>query len=183
MSGHLTIVGQAPRSFPLPPTGDVWVINGPRAPERWDVLLQLHGLDHIRRVDDDGRIDRLMRLASEPDRRLIMFDPPDEYPMAEQYPLKNVLAGLPPERPYLTGSFALALAWALYEGYGRITLDGVQFWGSLDHWSPGEAWAVPCIEYHIGRLEALGREVRVPEGSGLFRHGENVYGYTGPGSV
>lgn len=181
MTRELVIVGQAARSLPHPPDADVWVVNGPRAPERWDVLLQLHGTDHIRQVDKDGEIQALMARAMFEGRRLVMFDPP--WPEAERYPLDVVLKALPPERPYLTSSFALAIAWAVLEGFERITLDGIQFFGSLDRWSPGEAWSVPCIEYHIGRAEAAGVEVVVPEGAGLFRFDEHVYGFTGPGAI
>ena len=180
----VVIVGQAPRSFTHHPSHEVWVVNGPRVPPRWDRLFQLHGLDHIRQVDRDGALWELLTHVDQlGGQRLVMYRACDELPAAERYPLTEVIDSLPAHRPYLTGSFALTIALAVHEGFRRIILDGVQFWGSLDHWSAGEAWAVPCIEYHIGRAEARGIDVQVPEGSGLFRHDNFVYGFEGPGSV
>lgn len=182
----VVIVGQGPRSIEHPDDAEVWVINGPRTPPRWDRLFQLHGVDHIHQVDTDGKIWALMTAATkEPGRRLVMYPgaaSTEGLGHAEAYPLHEILMGRG-NRQYLTGSFALAIALAVHEGFTEIDLDGVQFFGTLDHWGPGEAWAVPCIEYHIGRAEALGIMVDVPEGSGLFRHADFVYGFTGPGSV
>lgn len=183
MSKGLVIVGQAPRSFDHPADHEVWVINGPRTPPRWDRLFQLHGLDHIRQVDTDGKLwDLLTHVDQLNGQRLTMWRTYTGL-CAEPYPLGTVLEALPAHRPYLTGSFALTVALAVIEGFDRIVLDGVQFWGDLDHWSAGEAWAVPCLEYHIGRAEALGVKVDVPLESGLFRYSDVVYGFEGPGSV
>lgn len=184
----VAIVGQAPRSFEYPDDHQVWVINGPRTPPRWDRLFQLHGLDHIRDVDTEGDVWELMTHdATCEGRQLVMWDDPmTRTPLmkhATPYPLREITAGLPLGFHYLTSSFALAIALAVHEGARRIMLDGVQFHGSLDHWSAGEAWAVPCIEYHLGRASARGVDVVVPEGSGLFRFGDFVYGFEGPGSV
>lgn len=184
----VVIVGQAARSIEHPPDAEVWVINGPRVPPGWDRLFQLHGLDHIRQVDTDGKLwDLLTHVDVLGGQRLLMYPgvakgcPELD---AETYPLDMVVRGLPDHRhPYLTGSFALAIALAVVEDFERIMLDGVQFHGTLDHWSAGEAWAIPCIEYHLGRAEGLGVKVEVPPGSGLFRFEEFVYGFTGPGSI
>lgn len=178
------IVGQAPRSFPIADDHEVWAINGPRVPERWDVLFQLHGPDHIDQVDDNERIRALMDDAARVGglRLITTAAVAEDFPGAEVYPLEELMGDLLARR-YLTGSFAMAVALAVHERRPAIVLDGVQFHGTLDHWSAGEAWAVPCLEYHIGRAEALDIEVTVPPGCGLFAHSDFVYGLEGPGSV
>lgn len=173
----VVIVGQAPRSFDHPDDHEVWVINGPDLPPRWDRLFQLHGIDHIRRKHAK-LADRLPSIGG---GRLVMTGRADDPTNAATYLLDAVLASCP--RRYLTNSFALCIALAIAEGAVRIVLDGLMIPQGTGQWDAGESWIGPCIEYWIGRAEALGIEVVVPPGCGLFRGGEFVYGFEGPGSV
>ena len=175
----VVIVGQAPRSFEHPDDHEVWVINGPEFPPRWDRLFQLHGLEHITRKHKAGFLRKLGGI--EPPQRLIMTGRPDDPANAEPYPLGPVVDDC--GRRYLTNSFALAVALAVHEGAERIMLDGLMIPQGTGQWDAGESWIGPCIEYHLGRAEALGIDVEVPAGCGLFRSSDFVYGFEGPGSV
>lgn len=175
----VVIVGQGPRSFEHPDDHEVWVINGPLVPPRWDRLIQLHGPEHIRtKHAKDGVWDLMCkapRLVTTPAvARLI--------PGAEVYPIHE-FAVAPIWPIYLTNSFAMATALAIYEGATRIVLDGLMIPQGTGQWDAGESWIGPCIEYHLGRASALGIEVAVAPGCGLFRQGEFVYGFEGPGSI
>lgn len=188
----VVIVGQGPRAFEHPEDAEVWVINGPRFPPRWDRLYQLHGLDHL---EHKHGFDFLHWLAAiEPPRRLFMtrryaelmwrevgsFRGVFAIPAAERFPLEAVQAA---GGSYLTNSFPLVIEHAILEGAREITLDGVIWTGGNAQWGAGEGWAVPCVEYHLGRAAALGIKVRVPPGCGLFAQSDFVYGFEGPGAV
>lgn len=188
----VVIVGQAPRSFDHPDDHEVWVINGPHVPPRWDRLFQLHGLDHLQHKHFEKKDGvRAAMLEAVAHRRLIttpsvIADP--DFTKAEAYPLAEVADGhgvgnIEMPRRYLTGSFALAVALAVHEKAERIVLDGIMFGQDTLQWGASEGWAVPCLEYHLGRAEALGIDVEVPPGCGLFRASEFVYGFEGPGCV
>lgn len=173
------IVGQAPRAFHLGFADETWVVNGPWLPADWDILWQLHGLEHIRRRHGTKFLDILQ--AIEAPHRLFMTDMYSDIPAAEAFPISWLTdrAGR-----YLTGSVPTMIAYATEIGVRRITLDGMRFVaGSGHHWEDGEGWMVPCVEYHLGRARAKGVEVRVNPGSGLFAHDDFVYGFEGPGSV
>lgn len=174
----VVIVGQGPRSFDHPEDHEVWVINGPRFPPRWDRLFQLHGRDHIVHKHGDGFFEFTMGTI-EPPKRLYTTRTYPDFP-AERFPLERVVAAA---GDYLTNSFPLVIAFAVMEGATEIILDGVIWAGGAAQWGAGEGWAVPCTEYHIGRARALGVKVTVPPGCGLFIGSEWVYGFEGPGAV
>jgi hypothetical protein len=176
---RVVILGQAPRSFEHPDDAEIWVINGPRFPKRWDVLFQLHGLDHIEhKHGSDYLLSTLYNIW--PPKRLIMTRTHECLPRAERLDIDRLKASA---GDYLTGSFAIAIALAVVRGAREIILDGVMFAGGPAQWGAGEGWAVPCIEYHLGRAAALGVRHVVPAGCGLFAQKDFIYGFEGPGSV
>lgn len=175
----VTIIGQAPRAFPDAADSEVWVVNGPWLPERWDILWQLHGPEHIRRRHGRRFVRSLQDI--EAPRRLFMTARHDDIPAAEAFPIGWLTnrAGR-----YFTGSIPIMIAYAVEVGAVRITLDGMRFRpGTTGHWASGEGWMVPCVEYHLGRARARGVHVDVNAGSGLFAHDDFVYGFEGPGAV
>lgn len=175
---RVVILGCAPRSLPHPEDAEVWVVNGPRLPMRWDRLFQLHGLDHITHKHP-GFMDVLREIRSP--RRLYMTRTYETIPSAEAFPIERLKAEA---GSYLTSSFALLVAFAVMEGATEIILDGVMYTGGDSaQWGASEGWARPCLEYHLGRAAGLGVKLTVPPGGGLFMHGEFVYGFEGPGSV
>lgn len=204
----VVIVGCAPRSFEHPEDAEVWVVNGPRLPPRWDRLFQLHGLDHLIHKHGWRFVEALA--AIEPPRRLYMtrtYPEPSPYPgrdaeaelvewrrreaaftnvfvpaipAAERFPIERLKAAA---GDYFTNTFPMLIAFAVMEGFKEIILDGVMWSGGPAQWGAGEGWAVPCIEYHLGRAAALGVSCRVPKGCGLFAQRDFVYGFEGPGSV
>lgn len=180
---EVLILGQAPRAFPITTAAETWVVNGPWLPDQWDILWQLHGLEHIRRRHGARYIRRLqeMQLDRLHPQRLFMTAAHPDLPAAEAFPIDWLTerAGT-----YLTGSIPIMVAYATEIGVQRITLDGMRFIaGTTGHWEDGEGWMVPCVEYHLGRARAKGIEVTVNPGSGLFAHDGFVYGFEGPGSV
>jgi hypothetical protein len=180
---NVVIVGQAPRSVEHPDDHEVWVINGPVAPLRWDRLFQLHGVDHIDTKHARDRVWPLISAAREPGRRLIMtrtYPGDPRLGHAEAYPLDEVQLEC---RGYLTNSFALCIALAVHERAERIVLDGLMIPQGTGQWDANESWIGPCIEYHLGRADALGIDVEAPTGCGLFRGSDFVYGFEGPGSI
>lgn len=174
----VVILGVAPRAFEHPGDAEVWVINGPRMPPRWDRLFQLHGRDHLEHKHGTEFIWQLARISSP--RRLYMTETYYDIPAAERLDIERLKAEV---GDYLTSSFPIAIALAVLEGATEIVLDGVMWAGGPAQWGAGEGWAVPCIEYHLGRAAALGVKVRVPKGCGLFAHSDFVYGFEGPGAI
>lgn len=175
----VVIMGQGPRAFEHPEDAEVWVVNGPRLPLRWDRLFQLHGLDHIQHKHPEFYRDTLL-YHHYPGQRIFMTRTHQTVPAAEPFPIEAVKAAA---GDYLTSSFPLLIALAVLEGATEIILDGVMWAGGPAQWGAGEGWAVPCVEYHIGRARALGVKVTAPPGCGLFQQSNFVYGFEGPGSV
>jgi hypothetical protein len=172
---HVVICGQAPLSFVHPSEAEVWVINGPKLPPRWDVLFQLHGLHHIEQKHGTDYLEWLKTV--DPDRRLIM---PVQHCMrgAVAYPLRQIRERF---RAYLNNSVPLAIAYALYVGPpSKLWLDGMFY---LDGGKGEPDGSVRCIEYWLGVAEGMGVEVLVPPGCGLLEPQPHVYGFEGPGSV
>lgn len=174
-------MGQGPRSFEHPDDHEVWVVNGPALPARWHRLYQLHGLDHIRRKHPAFYSVLTAGDLVDPPRRLIMTDTHDEIPQAEAYPIEAVSGAFP--RSYFTNSFGLVLAHAIFDGATEIMLDGVMYGLDDAQWGADEGWAVACVEYWIGVAESRFIDVTVPPGAGLFRFGDFMYGFEGPGSA
>lgn len=174
----VVILGCAPRAFDHPADAEVWVVNGPRTPPRWDRFFQLHGLDHLEHKHGSGFVDWLALIR--PPKRLYMSEAHGIIPAAERLPIERIKleAG-----DYLTSSFPIVIAFAVMEGATEIILDGVMWSGGPAQWGAGEGWAVPCVEYHLGRAYGLGVGFRYPPGCGLFAHREFVYGFEGPGSI
>lgn len=183
---HVIICGQAPLSFIHPPEAEVWVINGPHFPPRWDVLFQLHGLHHIEEKHGTHYVEWLKGVATN-GGRLIM---PAGHLVrgAEAYPLAAIKGAY--ASAWLDSSFPLAIAFALYENtitdgaspVHELWLDGVLY-RPRGNDGGDEGWSVPCVSHWLGRAEGMGVKVRVPPGCGLLEPQPHVYGFDGPGSV
>lgn len=172
------MLGCAPRALEHPEDAEVWVVNGPAMPPRWDRLFQLHGIDHISQKHP-GYPAQLAEIRAP--KRLYMTRTYKWIPAAERFPIEELRAQA---GDYFTNSFPMLIAYAVMEGATEIILDGVMWVGGAQpQYGAGEGWAIPCIEYHIGRARALGVTVTVPPGSGLFAASHYIYGFEGPGSV
>lgn len=174
----VVIVGQAPRAMEHPADHEVWVINGPYFPPRFDRIFQLHGHEHIYAKHGAVFASTLNEYARTkkvymPIRNLGLFRNATPFPIQE----------LSKYYKYFTNSFALAIAFAILEGATEIILDGVMFSGGSPQWGAGEGWAVPCIEYWIGFAQGRGIKVSYPVGCGLFANSNFIYGFEGPGSI
>lgn len=203
---RVVIVGVAARAFEWDDDDEVWFINraavmyttkldewqGFRHPPRW---FHLHGPEHILAAEGPGQIESLKAVAAAGTYRVYM--PKAYYPGVIPFPYDQVIAdtqahiqklhssGEPysVDRglfgvPHLHNSFPLLIAFAILEGATHIVMDGVQFGPD----KPAEQWAVPAIEWQLGRAAGKGIKVSVPLGSGLMEP-HHIYGLEGPGCV
>lgn len=162
---NVVIVGQGPTALAHPDDHEVWVINGPRMPVRWDRLYQLHSLGHLRARHGEPFVDGLRAIG--PPHRLIMVSEHPDIPHAEAYPWDAVLAAQP-GTPWLTHSAPLLIAAAVHEGAEAIVLDGF-----TDR--PGLEAEKACVAYHVGVARGRGIQVTASPLYGLFPGGA-VYG-------
>lgn len=163
---RVAIIGQGPRSLAIPADHQVWVINGPTLPARWDRLYQLHSLQHLEQVRGRAFVDMLATIRAP--HRLVMASEHDTIPGAEMFPWLAVIAGAGP-RVYFTHSTPLLLAHALLEGADEILLDGFSD-------RPGLEAEKACVMYHVARCEAAGVPVTVTPAYNLFPGPTAVYG-------
>jgi hypothetical protein len=198
----VVIVGVAARAFQWAPDDEVWAVNraGMMYPRsrlaRW---FHLHGPQHILAAEGAEHLDWLKWTARPRFTSTGVVEPlpvvytprgeeqvPGSHPFPYRALLEDLGAELDPELdfgpdwqwPHMHNSFPLLIALAVMEGVAAITLDGVQF--GYDR--PAEAWAIPAIEWHLGRAAGKGIAVRVPLGSGLMVP-HHLYGLAGPGSI
>lgn len=162
----VAILGQGPRSLAVPDDHEVWVINGPNMPARWDRLYQLHSLEHLREVHGEQFLTWLRGI--EAPRRLVMVNRHREIPHAEGYPWAVALhwaAG----RPYFTHSTPLLIAQAVAEGATELLLDGFSDRPGLEH-------EKHCVAFHLGAAARSGVSVTVTPAYRLLPGPTAVYG-------
>jgi hypothetical protein len=162
----VAILGQGPRTLDIPADYQVWVINGPTFPVRWDRLYQLHSLQHLKQVHGPAFLEMLATIRAP--YRLVMTSTHATIPAAEAYPWKHLLATAGP-RWYFTHSTPLLLAHAWLEGADEILLDGFSD-------RPGLEAEKACVVYHVARCEAAGVPVTVTPAYNLFPGPTAVYG-------
>ena len=87
------------------------------------------------------------------------------------YPLDEIIAHF--NTKYFASSVCFSLAYAIYAGYEKIWLYGI------DH-TTGTCYVMQkaCVEYWIGRAVERGIEVVIPKGSALCKTmNGKLYGY------
>ena len=98
-------------------------------------------------------------------------------PTSMEYPLAEVIHKVASSRPYLIGTIAYMLAYAiLINKWKHIELYGCNL-------EAGEEWAYqrPCVEYYVGIAEGRGMKVDIIGSMGkvLTSPGDMLYGYLG----
>jgi len=199
----VVIVGVAARAFQWDEADEPWMVN--RAPVMYPLLprqylgrarwFHLHGPEHILAAEGPLQIENLKAAAAEGTYRVYM--PKAYYPGVIPFPYDKVIADTQAHVQklhssgeaysvdrglfgvhHLHNSFPLLIAFAILEGATHIVMDGVQFGPD----KPAEQWAVPAIEWQLGRAAGKGIKVSVPLGSGLMEP-HHIYGLEGPGCV
>lgn len=138
---------------------DVWAMNASWEPERWDRWFQLHGIEHMLTAHDIEYFRWLQTVACfHTTKKVYVWESElHHFPGAVPFPLEDLVREF---GDYFTGSFAYLVALAAQEGYKKIYLAT----GDMS----GEAWAIPCIEFHAGNARAAGIEVKADSDSGIF---------------
>ena len=102
---------------------------------------------------------------------IFMQDEYPDVPMSRKFPLEAIIAAFPGAERYFTTTVGYALAYAIYAGYKRIEIYGVEMETNTEY-----AHQRPCVAYWCG--------VGLGKGLEIDFHSENffkspLYGYDG----
>ena len=161
---------------------DIWVFNEAASigwPKRVDAVFQMHKrvvwLNPVNRNDPNFR-SWLKRKHPFP---IYMQKQFRSVPASVEYPLEEICAALlggltkgEAEVRYFTSSVAFGIAMAIYKGYERIELYGVELESDTEY-----TYQTEGAFFWIGMALGRGIQVRIDERSRMF--GEPVYGYEG----
>lgn len=134
-------------------------------------LFELHKLEFIASIKGEKSENHLEYLKQKHDHIIYMLDPTDENPSAVKFPMDDVLedvfenisrAGQP--NPYVCSSIGYMLALAIYEGFSKIELYGIEL-GSETEYQYQRANAEMLIGLAMGR----GIEVVIPKNTALLK--------------
>jgi hypothetical protein len=162
------ILGNASNLALMPPTPsgwEVWACNQKRGYNKW-----------LPRIIDDSEWTRWFNLHSR--KHMLATYPRDfgwyfeqtkpiyfqkhqpDIPTSHTFPRQQLQAYFPDDGHYFTCSAAWLIALAIYEGFDRIELWGIEI--AKRKWS--YSWERPCMFYWIRKAESLGIEVWRPDG-------------------
>jgi len=102
---------------------------------------------------------------------IFMQDEYPDVPMSRRFPLDAIIAAFPGAERYFTTTVGYALAYAIYAGYKRIEVYGVEMETNTEY-----AHQRPCVAYWCG--VAYGRGIEVDFHSHTFFQSP-LYGYDG----
>jgi len=102
---------------------------------------------------------------------IFMQDEYPDVPMSRKFPLEAIIAAFPGAERYFTTTVGYALAYAIYAGYKRIEVYGVEMETNTEY-----AHQRPCVAYWCG--VAYGRGIEVDFHSHTFFQSP-LYGYDG----
>ena len=164
------ILGMAPTTRDLvmeePEGPEIWGLNQahiyypPEQLARFTRWFQIHPWDEMVMVQRPEH-HHLDFLATCP-VPVFLHEERTEVPLGVRYPIEEVRANL--GRDYLTGGPSYMLALAIYEGFHRIKIYGMDMANSTEYFEQR-----PCFEWLIGVAEGRGIEVWLPEGSSIMR--------------
>ncbi len=154
---------------------DIWTFNEVLGSEKdtWcsysDAVFQIHKSVIWRSATNRNDPKHYEWLKSGDTPIVYMQDVYDDVPNSVKYPIDEILEAYP--RGYFTSSVALALALAIYQGYERMEIYGVEMETSTEYGHQRNA-----VSYWIGFAEGLGIEVDM-HSTGFFE--SPLYGYEG----
>lgn len=120
---------------------------------------------------DDYRIFGLEKLSAL-DTAIITKEAVPGLKNCTAYPLKKVVETLNLKRTYFANTTSYMLAYAIYLGYGRIRMYGIDMSYEKEYLTAQK----PCVEYWVGFAESRGMEVMISKGSEVCNH-RQPYGY------
>lgn len=183
---RIAIVGFGHTAMSLPvddPGLEIWAMNGfwrvsatdfklDLPEERVSLWLDMHTIGFTRQYGVRAGIgDAQERWLEKPHPfPVLSIETNPAWPSVERYPIEEVLAKF--GRDYFTSSVAYAIALALHlDDVAEISLWGIDL---IDETEYGDQR--PCAEYWIGRAEAMGIKIVIPELSALLKQ-RIRYGY------
>lgn len=181
--------GQAPFGDP---TVEIWAMNSLYALiPRWDRLFELHPLEHCKKDHNRGELkqlglDHFEFLRTQPGPNDPKFCPIymqrhyEEIPASVEWPREEIntwtreMFGETAPVDYFGSTPAQMLIHALYEGYGDISLYGVDLLQDQEY-----GYQRPNMEYWCGIAYGLNAKLYVPRESAILKC-NYVYGYVEP---
>jgi hypothetical protein len=176
----LALFGSAWSSGPWTPFGeiDVWGMNElHRMPwcGKTTAWFQIHHKDRFTMELD--HVDHWGWLQEEHPFPIYMQQVYDSIPSSVKYPLREVMGlignlyrGEEKIDKLFSSTFNYQIALALYQGYERIELYGIEMLGEGEY-----NWQREMMGYWIGRAEGVGVEVWMPENCAVLK--QPLYGY------
>lgn len=140
--------------------------------ERWSLWLDMHSIGFTRQYGERAGIgDKQERWLEQPHPfPILSVETNPAWPSVQPYPLEEVIQFF--GRDYFTSSVAYAIAFAAYQDdVAEISLWGIDLIDDTEYSDQR-----PCAEYWIGRAEALGIKIVVPDKSALLKQ-RCRYGY------
>lgn len=124
-----------------------------------------------------------LKWMSEQTCPIYMWEHDDRIPASRAYPIREVLTMAHPTagfrlcpESYFNNSISWMIALAIYQGYQKIGLFGVDMAMDGVHGESEYAFQRPSVEFWIGVARGLGIEVVMPEVSEVLKCGY-LYGY------
>ena len=162
------------------PNIDIWVFNEWANHDwckRWDAVLQLHKPEIYQRLDNDKDPGHWAWLQQDHGKPVYMQEVDPDVPNSVRYPLEEINAeylstltykGIPVNNLGCTASLAVALA--LYQGYERIEVYGIEMAHSSEYRSQRANFS-----FWVGVATGRGVQVDLFCTHGLFH--APIYGY------
>jgi len=167
---YLALVGFAPNNRHLAPYDnpeyEIWTLNHAWNYEwmkRWDILFDLHSMDHLQRQVDKADEDKkhLEWLKQDHGERIILMqEVNEEVPNSKRLPIEILRKKY---GNFYTSSFAYMMAYALYLGYKRIDVYGFDMEAESEY-----NYQKDSAEYFLGLAIGLGVDIGIPKGSSLL---------------
>lgn len=179
---NLAIVGSHPATRDLAPFDDpafeVWVFNeAPQADwvKRWDACFQIHKPEVYRSSNNVNNASHWAWLQQHHGKPIYMQAVDPDVPDSKLYPLDAIRCALrlTPELEYFELSAAYAMALAIFLGYERVDIYGMELVSNTEYTYQASCWR-SWIYFALGR----GIDVRQHCNDGLFSNAK-LYGYEG----
>mgnify|MGYP001043726145 CR=1 FL=1 len=177
MKSTVAIVGSHPktsRDFNFDRTDcDIWAFNEALKTDwckRADGIFQIHKPIIWRSRTNKNDPDHYKWLQEQNESIVYMIDQYQDVPKSEKYPLDEIIKKFWNAEKYFTSSVAYALALAIYKGYGKIEIYGVEMETGTEYGHQRVG-----VAYWIGFAEGQGIEIDF-HGS-IFN--APLYGYDG----